>query len=305
MLTQEVQAYLAVRRAMGFAMKWSGNLLRSFAAFSDAQGQQYVRSEIAIKWAGLAPSVRTRARRLGLVIRLARYLRAEDQHHEVPPPAFGREQRPRRTPYIYSREDVRRLVQAASGVGRHANPEYRGLTYGTFFGLLACTGMRLSEAINLRLQDITADGLVIQNTKFRKSRLIPLHPTAQAVLERYLPNRRAFAPLDDHLFVGLRKHKLLRHDAYVAFRKSIEKIGIQRHVGLPRPTIHALRHTFAVRALETCPDDRDRITRHMVALSTYLGHSDIKHTYWYLEATPDLMTNIAESTQRYFMGGRQ
>ena len=304
MLNEDVQGYLAVRRAMGFAMKWSGNLLRSFAAFSDAQGQPRIRSEVAIKWAGWAPSARTRARRLGLVIRLARYLRAEDQDHEVPPPAFGREERPRRTPYIYSREEVQGLVQAASEVERY-NPEYRALTYRTFFGLLACTGMRLSEAISLRLEDITEDGLVIRNTKFGKSRLIPLHPTAQTALERYLPKRRLFAPFDDHVFVSLRKHKLLRHDAYVVFRKSIEKVGIQRHSGLPRPTIHALRHTFAVRALETCPDDRDRITQHMVALSTYLGHSDIKHTYWYLEATPELMRNIAESTQRYFVGGRQ
>ena len=304
MLNEDVQGYLAVRRAMGFVMKWSGNLLRSFAAFSDAQGQPRIRSEVAIKWAGWAPSARTRARRLGLVIRLARYLRAEDQDHEVPPPAFGREERPRRTPYIYSREEVQGLVQAASEVERY-NPEYRALTYRTFFGLLACTGMRLSEAISLRLEDITEDGLVIRNTKFGKSRLIPLHPTAQTALECYLPKRRLFAPSDDHVFVSLRKHKLLRHDAYVVFRKSIEKVGIQRHSGLPRPTIHALRHTFAVRALETCPDDRDRITQHMVALSTYLGHSDIKHTYWYLEATPELMRNIAESTQRYFVGGRQ
>lgn len=304
MLNEDVQGYLAVRRAMGFVMKWSGNLLRSFAAFSDAQGQPRIRSEVAIKWAGWAPSARTRACRLGLVIRLARYLRAEDQDHEVPPPAFGREERPRRTPYIYSREEVQGLVQAASEVERY-NPEYRALTYRTFFGLLACTGMRLSEAINLRLEDITEDGLVIRHTKFGKSRLIPLHPTAQTALERYLPKRRLFAPFEDHVFVSLRKHKLLRHDAYVVFRKSIEKIGIQRNSGLPRPTIHALRHTFAVRALETCPDDRDRITQHMVALSTYLGHSDIKHTYWYLEATPELMRNIAESTQRYFVGGRQ
>ena len=304
MLTQDVQAYLAVRRAMGFAMKWSGNLLQGFAVFSDAAGKQFVCSETAIEWARSAPSVRTRARRLGLVIRLARYLRSEDQRHEVPSPVFGTEGRTRRTPYIYSREDIQHLVQAASEVGRYPNPEFRGLTYSTFFGLLACTGMRLSEVINLRLPDITPDGLVIRHTKFRKSRLIPLHPTAQAALERYLPKRRVFAPFDDHVFVGLRKHKLLRHDAYVAFRKTIEKIGLPRHSGLPRPTIHALRHTFAVRALETCPDGRDRITRHMVALSTYLGHSDIKDTYWYLEATPELMRNIAESSQRYFTGGR-
>ncbi|MGA9507214.1 MAG: tyrosine-type recombinase/integrase [Candidatus Sulfotelmatobacter sp.] len=223
----------------------------------------------------------------------------------MPPPIFGSEDRTRRpTPYIYSKEDVQRLVQAACEVGRYPNPEYRGLTYSTFFGLLACTGMRLSEAINLRLQDIAADGLLIRDTKFRKSRLIPLHSTTQAVLERYLPKRRVFAPFDDHVFVGLGKRKLLRHDAYVAFRRTIEKIGLPRHSGLPRPTIHALRHTFAVRALETCPDDRDRITRHMLALSTYLGHSDIADTYWYLEATPELMRNIAESSQRYFMGGR-
>jgi hypothetical protein len=137
MLSQDVQAYLAVRRAMGFGMKWSGNLLRGFAAFSEAAGQHHVCSETAIKWAGSTPSVRTRARRLGLVIRLARYLRAEDKRHEVPPPVFGSEDRPRRTPYIYSKEDLQRLVQAASGVGRYPNPEYRGLTYSTFFGLLA------------------------------------------------------------------------------------------------------------------------------------------------------------------------
>jgi len=111
MLTQDVQAYLAVRRAMGFGMKWSGNLLRGFAAFSDATGQHHVCSDTAIKWAGSTPSVRTRARRLRLVIRLARYLRAEDQRHEVPPPVFGSEDRTRRpTPYIYSKEDVQRIL---------------------------------------------------------------------------------------------------------------------------------------------------------------------------------------------------
>ena len=104
---------------------------------------------------------------------------------------------------IFIQRRYSRLVRAASDIGRYPNPEYRGLTYTTFFGLLACTGMRLSEAINLQLQDITADGLVIRHTKFRKSRLIPLHPTAHAALERYLPKRRLFAPFDDHIFVSL------------------------------------------------------------------------------------------------------
>lgn len=145
---------------------------------------------------------------------------------------------------------------------------------------------------------------MIRCSKFRKSRLVPLHETTQAGLEQYLLRRRAYTPLDDHVFVSLRRRALLLHDAETAFHDIVEKIGLPRGVGLPRPTIHSLRHTFAVRALETCPDGRDRITKHMLALSTYLGHSKVADTYWYLEATPDLMRNIADSCQSFFAGGR-
>jgi integrase/recombinase XerD len=112
---------------------------------------------------------------------------------------------------------------------------------------------------------------VIRRTKFRKSRLVPLHDTARAALDRYLEQRRPYALLDDHVFISLRKKPLLVHDAERAFRTATHDIGLRREPGRPRPTIHALRHTFAVRALEACPDDRDRITQHMVALSTYLA----------------------------------
>src|SRR5260370_22454898 len=101
--------------------------------------------------------------------------------------------------------------------------------------MLGCTGMRLSEAINLRLQDIAADGLVIRDTKFRKSRLIPLHSTTQAVLERYLPKRHVFAPFYDYVFVGLGKRKLLLHDAYVSFRRTNQKMRLPRTSRLPLP----------------------------------------------------------------------
>ncbi len=302
MLTQAVESYLAVRRAAGFALKSEGNLLRSFARFSDASGKHYVCAETAIEWAGSARSLSTRAGRLGEVIRFARYIRAEDQCHELPPPVFGKENRPRPVPYIFSSDDVRRLVQAASELGRRN--AFRGHTYSTFFALLACTGLRVSEAIRLRLQDITSDGLIIRCSKFRKSRLVPLHETTQAGLERYLQRKRSYAPFDDHVFVSLRRRPLLLDDAEKAFRAVIEKIGLPPGPGLPRPTIYSLRHTFAVRALETCPDARDRITKHMLALSTYFGHSRVADTYWYLEATPDLLRNIADSCQDFFTGGR-
>jgi len=301
MLTQLVDSYLAVRRACGFQLKSEGNLLRSFAIFSDARGKHHVCSQIAIEWAGLAQSVHQRARRLGQVIRFARYARAEDQSHELPPAVFGSEKRPRPIPYIFSQDNIRRLVQAASQSG------YRSLrrqTYSTLFALLACTGLRVSEAIRLRFDDITPDGLVIRCSKFRKSRLVPLHETAQAGLERYLKQRRSYAPFDDHVFISLRRKPLLLVDVETAFQSAIDKIGLKRGPGLPRPSPRSLRHTFAVRALEACPEGRDRITKHMLALSTYLGHSKVCDTYWYLERTPDLMRDISERCESFTRGGQ-
>jgi|ERR1700676_5477084 integrase/recombinase XerD len=301
MITKAVDSYIKMRRACGFAFESEGACLLRFAAFSAAKGEHHVRSDVAMEWAGQARSMPARARRLGIVIRFARYVRAEDTRHELPFAVFGAEKAPRPVPYIYSQEDIRRLLQVISRSGYRT---LRRATYFTLFGLLACTGLRLSEALHLRYSDITVDGLVIRRTKFRKSRLVPLHETARAALERYLDQRRAYAPLDDHVFISLRRKPLLVADAERTLRTAALKIGLRRESGQPRPTIHALRHTFAVRALEACPDDRDRISQHMVALSTYLGHGHIAHTYWYLEATPQLMTDIAERCERFVAGGR-
>lgn len=301
MLADAVMSYVAIRRAAGFAFRSEGLLLKSFAAFSDTRGASYVGVPLAIGWAALARSVPQRARRLGMVIRFARYLRAEDARHEIPPAIFGAEKRPRPAPYILSQDQIRQLVEAASRSG------YRTLrreTYRTLFALLASTGLRVSEAIRLRLDDITPDGLVIRCSKFRKSRLVPLHDTARAGLERYLPRRCAYAPAETHVFVSLRRKPLLLHDVEVAFRTAAQALGLPDRPARARPTPHSLRHTFAVRALHTCPDGRDAITQHMLALSTYLGHAKVADTYWCLEAVPELMTDIADCCERFVMGGR-
>src|SRR6266704_2413189 len=224
MLAEDVQSYLAVRRATGFDMKLQGNLLRSFTRFSDVKGKQYVCSETAIEWAGSARSVAQRARRLGAVIRFARYICMEHQRHQVPPAVFGSEKHFRPVPFIFSRDDIHRLLHAASELGHRDS--FRGYTYRTFFGLLACSGLRVSEAIRLRFRDITPDGLVIRHSKFHKSRLVPLHKTAQASLERYLERRRPYAPFDDHVFVLLRGRPILIDDAEKAFNLSVKKIGL-------------------------------------------------------------------------------
>jgi len=300
MLTQAVESYLAVRRAAGFALSCQGSYLKSFAAFSGARKQHYVSTDIAIEWAGLALSVPQPARRLGIVIRFARYLRTEDVRHEVPPAVFGRDRRPRPTPYILTEKQIQQVVIAAS------RSRYRlcGPTYSTLFSLLSCTGLRVSEAIHLRLDDITPDGLLIRCTKFRKSRLVPLHETARTGLEQYLQKRRSYACFDDHVFVSLRRKPLSVQIVDKAFHTVVKQMGLSPGRRRARPTPHSFRHTFAVSALETCPDGRDAITKHMLALSTYLGHSKVEHTYWYLEAVPELMRDIADRAEQFAMGRR-
>ena len=300
MLTTAADTYLAVRRASGFSLRNQGFQLKSFAAFSEGRGYHHIRATIAIEWARLGRSRLQRARRLGTVIRFACYLHAEDEHHEIPPAIFGSENARRPTPYVLTTADIRRLIKAAT---QSMSRAICGATYSTLFALLACTGLRVSEAIRLRMDDITPDGLLIERTKFRKSRLVPLHETARAGLERYLQQRRRYAPLADSVFVSVVRKPLRLADVDRAFRIAAREAGLRDRPRLPTP--HALRHAFATQALSTCPDSRDAITRHMLALSTYLGHSTAAHTYWYLEAVPDLMRNIAERAEHLAMGGLQ
>ena len=164
--------------------------------------------------------------------------------------------------------------------------------------------MRVSEAINLRYEDITADGLIVRCAKYGKRRLIPLHESAQAGLARYLEDRRRYAPFDDHVFISIRRKPLRLEDVDDAFDVAASKIGLPREPRRRRPSPHSLRHTFITRSLEMCSDDRDQITAHTIALSTYVGHSTIANSYYYMEATPSLMKRIAERSEAFLQGGR-
>ena len=300
MLMKAVESYLGVRRAAGFKLEVEEVLLRSFVRFADKLEEQFVRATTAIDWASRSHSPEQKARRLQLVLRWARYLRAEDPRHEIPPDYDFGQRRRRSLPFIFEPSDIVRLIKQALQL-----PSTDGLcpqSFSTLFALLVSTGLRISEALALRFEDFTADGLLIRETKFRKSRLVPLHETAVAGLNRYLVIRRRFAASNDHLFVSPRGG-VLRYD-YVrkTFRSLIKAIGLEPLHGKPRPQLHSFRHTFAVRALEACPDGRDRIAKHMLALSTYLGHAHVADTYWYLQATPQLMKDIAFASERFVKG---
>jgi integrase/recombinase XerD len=266
MLSNAVNTYLSVRRAVGFKLETVEGYLRSYANFATARGDIRVVSNTAIEWAGLATLQNQRANRLNVLIRFARFARAEDSCHEIPPANIFCGRRYRRTPYIFTDEEVQRLMLHAARLGPPGT--LRPHTYSTVFGLLASTGLRISEALSLRFDDVTPEGLVIRETKFRKSRLVALHETAALALRHYLLRRGKFANCDDHVFVSCRGGKLSYKIAATTFQEVLKAAGVQGKPNGPKPRLHDFRHRFAVKALQACPDGRDRVTRHMLALST-------------------------------------
>lgn len=305
MLMKAVESYLAVRRATGYKLEGVGRMLRQFTRFAMDKGERFIRSETAVDWAGAAQSPRRRADRLQVVIHLARYLRAEDPSHEIPPDSVFVYKRQRPVPFIYKQTDVVRLAHKATCLEpARLEPADSSLpiTFSTLLSLLASTGLRISEALALRFDDVTSDGLLIRETKFRKSRLVPLHDTAVAGLERYLERRRRFPTSDDHVFVSPWGRALKYGYVRKKFRQVVKQAGLEPGSGQPRPQLHSFRHTFTVRALQACPDGRDRVGQHMLALSTYLGHARVTDTYWYLQAVPELMTDIAHASESFVKG---
>jgi integrase len=201
MLSQDLARYVDLHRSMGFKFRSQHLLLRNFAAFAEAHGEEFVRISCVLDWAGRAPSPPQRRNRLLTVRRFALAMQAEDARHEVPAAdAMGHGTFKRRIVHIYQPDEIARLMRAAAQL--RPGGSIRPLTYSTLFGLLAATGMRISEALALRLEDVTAEGLIIQRTKFQKSRLLPLHDTTRRALDRYLSVRLRLGTVDRALFVS-------------------------------------------------------------------------------------------------------
>jgi integrase/recombinase XerD len=289
-----VEGYIKLRRLAGFKVASAECLLQSFARFAAKRRQTLIRTQTAIDWAALGPSLSQRDARLKEVCRFARHLRAEDHRHELPPATYFGYRQKRPVPHIYSLSDINRLIEAALRLRPKGGLALRPQTYATLLALLATTGLRVSEALGLRYADVTADALLIRETKFRKTRLVPLHDTAKIGLDRYLAQRRQTSSTDDHVFIGDHGRALPYHAVHSTFITLLRKANLSPAPDRRRPRLHDLRHTFAVRALQVSPSGRTRVNQHMVALSTYLGHVNIYATYWYLEAAADLMRDIAD-----------
>jgi integrase/recombinase XerD len=293
MLSLAIDNYLAIRRAAGFELQVQEGLLHNFAHYAAERSQTHVCRQAAIDWAAQAPSPYQRENRLTTVRLFARHARAEDPRHDLIPRQVFARQRRQSLPYLFSAGELRQLLEATAGLRPRGS--LRPHTYYTLFGLLAVTGLRISEAMRLRLGDVTADGLIVRMTKFRKSRLVPLHPSTVCALERYLEQRNACAGDDDHVFISTTGRPLSYAMINGTFHYLVTSLHLAHNPGAPQPRLHDLRHGFAVRALECCPGTPDDVARHTLALSTYLGHAHVTDTYWYLQATPQLMRHIADA----------
>jgi len=303
MLTALVESYLAARRAVGFQLRDTEDILCDFVAFASRKGDTHVCSRTVLDWIrSRHGSPLRKCIRLRTVSLLARYLHAEDERHDVPPHgAFGRHKPQRRPPFLFTPADVEALIRAARRLGpdRSLQPH----VYGTLFGLLASTGLRISEALNLRIEDVTPTGLFVRNTKFGKSRWLPLHASTTERLETYLVRRLREGGACPFVFVSIRGGQLHRNTVAGVFRRLVYSLGVAGPEDRRRPRLHDLRFYFANQALTHSPGDHEGIGRHMVALTTYLGHSDVRNGYWYLEATPALFARIADRCEDFANGG--
>jgi integrase/recombinase XerD len=303
-LRESIQDYLALRRSLGFKLRDAGICLSKFAAFLEARGATYITTQLAMEWAQQSQSVlpSTCAQRLGHVRSFARHHVASDPQTEIPPPGLL-PFRPRRArPYLYSEEEIERLLSCALDL-----PPIDGLrpwTYHCLLGLLSVAGLRIGEAIRLKLEDVNLqEGLLtIRGTKFGKSRLVPIHRSTQEVLAQYRTRRERFLAgrTASSLFITSRGNHLDIGDIHRTFYKLSRRIGLRGATASHGPRLHDFRHRFAVQTLLRWYRSGEDAERRLPVLSTYLGHVHVADTYWYLSACPELMGQaVARLEQRW------
>jgi len=303
-LEVHVDDYLRLRRALGFKLKEDGHLLKQLVAYVETAGASTLSSELAIRWARLPEGVHPNhwAKRLHIACGFAGYLQTIDPATEISPPDVFPTRRQRAVPYLFSQQDICRLLQEARSLRR----PLRAASYEALFGLLAVSGMRVGEAIALQREDVDLEaGLItIRKAKHDRARLVPLHPTATDALRGYASERDRLCPhpRSPAFFLSSAGTAVHKSCLGTTFREITTRIGVRTEAVHPR--IHDLRHRFAVQTLIDWQRSGIKIDEHIATLSTYLGHVSPADTYWYLSATPELMALAAERVHDRFGGVR-
>jgi integrase len=303
-----VEGYLAARRQMGFALEIAGGQLLAFARFADEAGHRGpLTADLMVRWAQSArPSTPlTSARRLEVLGPFAKFRSQFDPATETVPRTFFGPAHRRLVPHIYTEQEIIALLNVTD----HLLPVggLRPLTYRTLFGLLAATGLRISEALHLKPQgvDLRHQMLTVRQTKFCKSRLVPLHSTTVAALTRYVEarQRKIRGQNIEAFFVSDRGRALPDRTVHSTFEKLRARLGWVARGGHPAPRIHDLRHAFICQTLLRSYRQHEPIDNVIDALSTYVGHAKVSDTYWYVTATPELMAVAAQRFAQFAQGG--
>lgn len=301
-LRDAVEKYVAIRRSLGTQLQEPAVALVQFVEFLEREGSSFITTELAVRWArqpeGIQPA--TWARRLTAVRLFAAWLSAFDPRTEIPPRGIFNARHRRKKPHIYTNQEIQQLMAETA---RLPSPRrLRAVTHTTFIGLLAATGLRPGEALALNVPDADLENgiLTIRETKFGKSRFVPVHDSTRTALVKYTKQRNKLCPhrRTEAFFVSERGTRLLQHAARRTFAKVSVAIGIRkptdsRHCGRG-PRLQDLRHTFATRTLIEWYRAGLDVRREMPKLTTYLGHVDVANTYWYIEAVPELLQLATE-----------
>lgn len=299
-LRAELRNYLTIRRAVGFKLRRAELLLSDFVGYLEAAGIDTITTEVAFAWASLPrnASVTWWGHRLSVVRGFARHVNAVDASHQVPPTGLLPARTHRATPYLYSDADIAAVMAAA---GRLRSP-LRAATLQTLVGLLVVTGLRIGEALRLDRSDVdvTFGVIRVRETKFGKSREVPLHSSTVDALVAYANHRDRLCPRprEQAFFISTAGTRLLYCNVHLAWQNLIHSAGLQRRSATCRPRPHDVRHSFAVRTLLGWYRDGADVAAHLPLLSTYLGHVHPGNTYWYLSAAPELLTLVADRLER-------
>jgi integrase/recombinase XerD len=296
-LRTRAEEYLAMRRALGFKLTSHGPRLMSFIRFCEDRGATAVTTDLAVEWATTTPRgsghEAYQARRLDIVRIFARHLQPLDPATEVPPEDVLDHRVCRIPPYLYSPQEVTALMAAA----RTLRPAFRARTWKTLVGLLAVTGMRQGEACRLTRDDVdlNEEAITIADSKFGKSRMVFLHPTAAAALRAYDRARDEAFPgqAAGTFLVNSRGGPLDSHNTSYTFAELVTAAGIKAPPGQRAPRLHDLRHVFTVSTLLDWHRDGGDVQARLPVLSTWLGHVDPKSSYYYLSAVPELLALAA------------
>lgn len=305
-LLLRVECYVGLRSAIGYTVRYEEKLLKDFVHFVACQPDNNpIRAQMAIDWAcapapGRGPS--GKADRLKVVRGFLLHLRAALPETEIPGPGVLAPIR-RPTPYLYSQNEIESLMHEALRLGPKGS--LRPHVYCTLIGVLASSGLRVGEALQLNMQDVRLDAMTphlhIIEGKFRKSRLVPLHATTAEKLGTYAKERRRLfcGGLSDAFFVS-EKGGHINYDAcWGTFSTLLQRTGIQKDAGRGRPGIHGLRHSFAVARMLEWYRAGMTVKELLPSLSVYLGHVQPAHTYWYLTATPELLGAASDRFLQY------